>query len=67
MTVIHPDRIAFDAALTAFDRSGDQAISLVDHLTGILTNERDVDYIFTFDTDFRTLQFTLVPDDTVEV
>lgn len=67
VTVIHPDRIAFDAALTAFDRYDDQAISLVDHLTAILANERDVDHIFTFDTDFRTLQFMLIPDDTGEV
>ena len=64
VTVIHPDRVAFDAAVTAFDRYDDHTISLVDHLTGVLADERDVNHIFTFDTDFRTLEFTLVPDDT---
>lgn len=67
VTVIHPDRVAFDAAVTQFDHYDDQAISLVDHLTGVLANERDVEQIFAFDSDFRTLEFALVPDDTVEV
>lgn len=62
VTVIHPDRMAFDAAVTAFDRYDDHTISLVDHLTGVLADERDVDHIFTFDTDFRTLELTLVPE-----
>lgn len=67
VTVIHPDRVAFDAAVTQFDRYDDQAISLVDHLTAVLADERDVEQIFTFDSDFRTLEFTLLPDDTGEV
>jgi hypothetical protein len=41
VTVIHPDQVAFDSAVTQFDRYDDQAISLVDHLTGVLANERD--------------------------
>lgn len=67
VTVIHPDRVAFDAAVTQFDRYDDQAISLVDHLTAALADERDVEQIFAFDSDFRTLGFTLVPDDVGEV
>ncbi|WP_122091409.1 type II toxin-antitoxin system VapC family toxin [Halalkalicoccus subterraneus] len=67
VTVIHPDRVAFEAAVTQFDRYDDQAISLVDHLTGVLADERDVEQIFAFDSDFRTLEFTLVPDDVGEV
>lgn len=67
VTVIHPDRVAFDAAVTQFDRYDDQAISLVDHLTGILADERDIEQIFAFDDDFRTLGFMLVPDDTTEL
>ncbi|WP_122088698.1 type II toxin-antitoxin system VapC family toxin [Halalkalicoccus subterraneus] len=67
VTVIHPDRVAFDAAVTQFDRYDDQAISFVDHLTGVLADERDVDRIFAFDSDFRTLGFTLTPDDITEL
>lgn len=64
ITVIHPDGVAFDAAVAAFDRYDDQKISLVDHLTGVLADEREVDRLFTFDGDFRTLGFTVVPVDT---
>lgn len=67
VTVIHPDQVAFETAVTQFNRYDDQAISLVDHLTGVLADERDVEQIFAFDSDFRTLEFTLVPDDTDEV
>lgn len=67
VTVIHPDRVVFDAAVTQFDRYDDQAISLVDHITGMLADERDVDRIFAFDSDFRTLGFTLIPEDTAEM
>lgn len=66
VTVIHPDRAAFDAATTEFDRYDDHAISLVDHLTGVLADERDVNHVFSFDGDFRTLGFTVVPEDTGE-
>lgn len=62
--VIHPDRLAFDAAAEQFNRYDDQDITLVDHLTGVLADERDVEHIFAFDDDFRTLEFTLVPGDT---
>ncbi|MFC7009850.1 type II toxin-antitoxin system VapC family toxin [Halalkalicoccus salilacus] len=67
VTVIHPDGVAFEAAVTQFDRYDDQVISLVDHLTGVLADERDVDQIFAFDSDFRTLGFTLVPGDTTKI
>lgn len=64
VTVIHPDRVAFEAAVTALDRYDDQAILLVNHLTGVLADERDVDRLFAYNSDFRTLRFTLVPNDT---
>lgn len=67
VTVIHPDRVAFDAAVTQLDRYDNQAISLIDHLTGVLADERDVDRIFAFDSDFRILGFTLVPEDVTEL
>ena len=66
VTVIHPDQETFDAAMTEFDRYDDHDISLVDHLTGVLAAERDVEYVFAFDGDFRTLGFTVVPYDTGE-
>lgn len=59
--------MAFEAAVTQFDRYDDQAISLVDHLTGVLADERDVEQIFAFDSDFRTLKFTLVPGETTAI
>lgn len=61
VTVIHPDRTPFDAATTKFNRYNDHDISLVNHLTGVLAAERGVDHVFTFDGDFRTLGFTVVP------
>lgn len=66
ITVIHPDAVAFDAACDQFETYDDQEISLVDHLTGVLADERDVEHVFAFDSDFRTLGFTLVPADTDE-
>ena len=35
----------------------------VDHTTGVLADEVDAEHIFTFDSGFRTLGFSLVPDD----
>jgi len=35
----------------------------VDHTTSILADERGVEHIFAFDSDFRTLGFSLVPGD----
>ncbi len=45
-------------------RTGDRAVSFVDHTTAVLADERDVDHVFAFDDDFRTLGFTVVPADT---
>lgn len=68
VTVVHPDESAFGAACDEFYRYDDQDISLVDHATGVFADERDVEHVFTFDPDdFRTLGFTVVPDDTGEV
>lgn len=67
VTVLHPDEPMFAAVCDEFYRYDDQDISLVDHATGVLADERDVDHVFTFDPDdFRTLGFTVVPDDTGE-
>lgn len=66
VTVVHPDEPAFGAACDEFYRN-EQDISLVDHVTAVLADERDVEHVFTFDPDdFRTLGFTVVPNDTGE-
>ena len=68
VSVLHPDEPMFAATCDEFFRYDDQTISLVDHATGVLADEHDVEHIFTFDPDdFRTLGFTVVPDDTGEV
>ncbi len=64
ITVVHPDADQFATACDEFERYDDQRISFVDHVTGICAIEYDVEHIFAFDNDFRTLGFTVVPDDT---
>jgi len=54
---------AFEAAVEQFETYDDQQISFVDHTTGILAAERDVQHVFAFDSDFRTLGFSLAPAD----
>lgn len=56
---------AFDRTCDQFARYDDRQISFVDHTSGVLAADHDIDRIFTFDPDdFRTLGFTAVPDDT---
>lgn len=62
-TVIQPTEDEFDNACAQFERYDDQDITLVDHLTAVVADERDTDHIFAFDSDFRTLGCTLVPED----
>lgn len=57
------DRATFATAAEQFEAYDDQDISFVDHTTALLAEERDVEHIFAFDDDFRTLGFTLVPED----
>lgn len=61
--VLPVGRSGFEAASGQFAEYDDQDISFVDHTTAILARERDVDYVFSFDSDFRTLGFSLVPED----
>lgn len=63
VTVLHPDASQFDAICREFGRFDDQQISFVDHTTRVLAGEVDAAHIFAFDSDFRTLGFSLVPDD----
>lgn len=57
----------FDRSCEQFAQYDDQQISFVDHSSAVLADDRDIDHVFTFDRDdFRTLGFTVVPDDTGE-
>ncbi|PSQ62993.1 MAG: VapC toxin family PIN domain ribonuclease [Halobacteriales archaeon SW_8_66_22] len=61
--ILSVGRSAFEAAAGQFGEYDDQEISFVDHTTAILADERDVGHVFAFDSDFRTLGFSLVPED----
>lgn len=61
--VLPVDKPAFDAACKEFARYDDQQISFVDHTSSVLAGSRDIEHVFAFDSDFRTLGFTLVPAD----
>ena len=63
VTVLHLDAARFDAVCSEFGRFYDQQISFVDHTTGVLAGDVDAEHIFAFDSDFRTLGYSLVPDD----
>jgi predicted nucleic acid-binding protein len=63
INVVPVGRATFETAAKQFEDYDDQEISFVDHTTSILANERDIEHIFAFDGDFRTLGFTLVPED----
>ena len=63
INVIPVGRASFGTAAEQFEDYDDQEISFVDHTTSILADERDIEHIFAFDSDFRTLGFTLVPED----
>jgi len=65
--VLPVDRAAFESATLQFEAYDDQGISFVDHTTAVLADERDVEHVFAFDGDFRTLDFTVIPEDTGDV
>lgn len=64
ITVLPVGRPTFEAAADQFAAYDDQTISFVDQTTAVLADERDVNHLFAFDSDFRTLDFKLVPEDT---
>ena len=61
--VLPVTRRTFADAADQFADYDDQTISFVDHTTAALADDRGVSHIFAFDSDFRTLGYTLVPDD----
>lgn len=62
-TTVHPTEEMYTDAVTSLSRFDDQQISLADHMTGVIADEYNVDSILAFDSDFRTLGYSLVPDD----
>lgn len=65
--VLTVDQPTFSGAAAQFAQYDDQVISFVDHTSAVLANERDIEHVFAFDSDFRTLSLTRVPIDTGEV
>lgn len=63
INVLPVDEPTFATTAEQFADYDDQRISFVDHTTSILADERDIDHVITFDSDFRTLGFTLLPAD----
>lgn len=63
INVVPVGKHAFEAATDRFETYDDQEISFVDHTTSVLADERGVEHVFAFDSDFRTLGFTVVPED----
>jgi predicted nucleic acid-binding protein len=62
--LIRADPSAYADPREEFEGYDDQEIPLVDYLTGVLAAELDVNRVFAFDGGFRTLGFTVVPEDT---
>lgn len=56
----------FDRTADQFAAYDDQEISFVDHLDSVLCEEFDIEHVFAFEDDFRTLGLTRVPVDTGE-
>jgi predicted nucleic acid-binding protein len=54
----------FEKTANQFARYDDQQISFVDHMSNVLSNEYDIDHVFAFEKDFKTLGMTRVPVDT---
>lgn len=64
-TVLEASEAQFDDACEQFEQYDDQTITLVDHLSTVLSHGEGVDRVFTFDPDdFRTFGFTAIPGDT---
>ncbi|MFW6437023.1 MAG: type II toxin-antitoxin system VapC family toxin [Halococcoides sp.] len=61
VSVIPESETEFSAARTAFERYDDHAISFTDHLCAVQMRERDIDHVFAYDRDFRTLGFEQLP------
>lgn len=50
-----------DRAITQFQEYADQSISLTDHVIARQADDYGIDHILSYDSGFRTLQFTTLP------
>ena len=64
--VLEVDESLFDRTAEQFAAYDDHRISFVDQLNAVLSVEFDIEHIFAFEDDFRTLGLTRVPVDTGE-
>ena len=62
--VLEVDESLFDRTAEQFAAYDDHRISFVDQLNAVLSAEFDIEHIFAFEDDFRTLGLTRVPVDT---
>ena len=62
-SILEVDRTTFDRACEQFGQYDDQEISLTDHISALLAEDVSADRVYSFDSDFRTLGFGLVPAD----
>lgn len=51
----------FTSARTEYVESEETGISLFDHLSGVIASENGIEHVFTFDGDFETLGFSVIP------
>lgn len=61
--VLDVDPGLVNRAVDQFCEYDDQEISLTDHVIALQARDYDIDHLFTYDGDFRTLGFTVVPHD----
>jgi uncharacterized protein len=61
--VVFVDRVLFEAALMKMEQYHDQAVSLPDCASFALMDALALDTAFTFDTDFRSCGYNMVPTD----
>jgi predicted nucleic acid-binding protein len=61
--IVYPDESTFAAACRSFERFDDQQITLVDHASAAIAARNEVEHVFGFDDDFRTLGLQLVPEE----
>lgn len=66
MNVLGITEPLFDRTADQFEQYDDQQISFVDHMNTILSAEYEIEHVFAFEEDFRTLGMTRVPVDTGE-
>jgi predicted nucleic acid-binding protein len=60
--IVPVDQATFEPTAEQFE-ADDPDISFVNHTSGVLADERAIGHVLAFDSDLRTLGFTVVPAD----